>query len=479
MRNVPLKFRALIAAALVAAVAFAGAASLMYFGYQRGYSAGQTQVAADGMLSDRIAGVDLRSILGPSQSGEHLVALAFRQLERTYYKSVDPQTLLSGERSSIARLLQSDGVKAALPRARATGDQNTDLQSSDAQLAYAQNHYAGRLKGNGTVAITQAALRGIMSSLGDPYTVYLSPQEIQSLDESLNGGNFGGIGVYILPLRDGQILLQPIEGLPAARAGVKPGDIVVAVDGTRVGHMAIDKVERMIRGEKGTTVTITAHPYKQKKESTYRIVRDIIHVPTVRAKMENGYDYIRLSDFGETSATEVRRALLFGKAHAAKGYILDLRDNGGGLLNAAIEISSYFIPHGAVVSTIDRQGNRDVSQALGDSIGGLHPLVVLVNKYTASASEITSGAIQDYRLGTLVGTKTFGKGVVQSIYPMPDRSALKITTARYVTPLGRDIQHRGIQPDVVVDQNPDPGLIDTPRDKQLAAAKARLAASAR
>lgn len=447
----------------------------MFFGYERGYNAGQTQVEGSSTLSGPLARVDLRSIF-PRPSDEHLVALAFRQVERVYYKPVEAQTLLSGEHDGIVHLLRSAGVNATLPTVRATGDQNTDLQSSDAQLAYAQSHYARRLKGNGNLAIAQAALRGILSSVGDPYTVYLSPQEIQSLDESLNGGNFGGIGVYILPLRDGQILLQPIDGLPAARAGVKPGDIVVAVDGTRVARMPIDKVERLIRGEKGTPVSITTHPYKQRKQRTYHIVRDIIHVPTVRAKMENGYDYIRLSDFGETSASEVKRALLYGKAHDAKGYILDLRDNGGGLLNAAIDISSYFIPHGTIVSTIDRHGNTSVSPALGDAIGGLRPLVVLVNKYTASASEITSGALQDYRLATLVGTKTFGKGVVQSIYPMPDQSALKITTARYLTPLGRSIQHRGIEPDVLVNQNPDPGLIDTPRDKQLAAAKARLAA---
>jgi carboxyl-terminal processing protease len=204
------------------------------------------------------------------------------------------------------------------------------------------------------------------------------------------------------------------------------------------------------------------------------VTREVIHVPTVRAKMEDGYDYIRLSDFGTTSADEVRKALVDGRAHGAKGYILDLRNNGGGLLDAAVKISSYFIPHGTIVATIDRQGNRSEEDALGTAIGGLQPLVILVNKYTASASEITSGALQDYHLAKLIGTKTFGKGVVQSIYPMPDAGALKITTARYVTPLGRDIQHKGIMPDIVVDQAVDPALIDTPNDKQLAVAKATL-----
>jgi carboxyl-terminal processing protease len=195
--------------------------------------------------------------------------------------------------------------------------------------------------------------------------------------------------------------------------------------------------------------------------------------------MESGLDYIRLSDFGTTSADEMRKALLDGRAHGARGYILDLRDNGGGLLDAAVEISSLFIPQGTIVSTIRRDGQKTSEDALGDAIGGLQPLAILVNKYTASASEITAGALQDYHLATLVGTRTFGKGVVQSIFPLADEGALKITTARYVTPAGRDIQHHGIEPNVAIAQDPNPALIDTPADKQLAAAKARLERSIR
>jgi carboxyl-terminal processing protease len=221
---------------------------------------------------------------------------------------------------------------------------------------------------------------------------------------------------------------------------------------------------------------MVTYPYKSPKiHRSYAIVRQVIHVPSVYAKIENGYEYIRLSTFGETSADEVKTALLNGRAHNAKGYILDLRYDGGGLLDAAVRISSYFIPQGTIVATIDRDGARSDQEALGTAIGGLKPLVVLVNKFTASASEITSGAIQDYGVGTIIGTKTFGKGVVQSIYPMPDQGALKITTAHYVTPLGRDINHLGIMPDVSINQEVDPAIIDTPADKQLAAAKKRLA----
>jgi carboxyl-terminal processing protease len=230
----------------------------------------------------------------------------------------------------------------------------------------------------------------------------------------------------------------------------------------------------MIRGPQGTIVTIVTHPYKKSGQREYRITREIIHVPTVHAKLENGYEYIRLTDFGETSASEVRKALLDGKAHGAKGTILDLRDNGGGLLTAAVDISSLFVPSGPIVTEIDRYGNRDVQDATGSVIHGVEPVVVLVNGYTASASEITAGALQDYKLATLIGTKTFGKGVVQGIFSMPNGGALKITTQRYVTPKGRDIQHKGIEPDIVVSQSPDLSYIDTSKDRQLAAAKAFL-----
>lgn len=466
----PAKLRTPLAL-LFAVVVFAGA---VYFGYRSGASASRVDPALG--AGNAVASLDLQGLLTPQLADEHLVDLAFRQVESVYYKPVDPATLLRGERSGILAYLKSEHLSnAVLPAVRAAGDQSQQLRQLDGELAFAQKHYAAKAGKDGAAGITEAALRGMLSSLGDVYTTYLSPKEIAGLNEQLSGGNFGGIGVYMYPLKDGRIVLQPIDAMPAAKAGMKPGEIIDSVDGTSVRGLSIDKVERMIRGQQGTAVTIATHEYRRKEEHTYRIVRQIIHVPTVHAKMEDGYDYIRLTDFGETSADEVRRALLDGKAHHAKGYILDLRDNGGGLLDAAVKISSFFIPHGTIVSTIDRQGNKDEQPALGDAIPGLHPLVVLVNKYTASASEITSGAIADYHLGTLIGTRTFGKGVVQSIYPMPDNGALKITTARYVTPLGRDIQHKGIEPDVVVDQNPDPALIDTPHDKQLAAAKARLA----
>jgi carboxyl-terminal processing protease len=447
-----------------------GAAAALYAGYRTG------GVTHRPVLEVATTG-DLRDLFGPNETtGPMLADLALRRLESEYYKPVDPQTPIAGEAAALHAYLSAKKVGGySLPSETAEGSPSSDGQRAAAVLSYAQQHYAGAVGSKGNEDLTDAALRGIMNSVHDPYTVYLSPREIQGLDESLSGGNFGGIGVYIFQLKDGRIVVQPLDAMPAARAGMKSGEVVDSVDGTPVRGMPIDRVEEMIRGRAGTVVHLRAHAYKAPSaEHSFSIVREIIHVPTVHSKMEDGIDYIRLSDFGTTSADEVRQALLDGKARSARGYILDLRYNGGGRLDAAVQISSFFVPQGTIVSTITRDGQRTNEAALGDAIGGLRPLVVLVNKYTASASEITSGALQDYRLATLVGTRTFGKGVVQTIFNLPNRGALKITTARYLTPAGRDIQHHGIDPDVVVNQDPNPSLIDTPADKQLAAAKARL-----
>ncbi len=463
-------FRALTAAFVIAVASLGGA---LYLAHERGAHEESFLDAGSG-----VATLDLRALLmNASSADQRMLDNAFRQVEKAYYKPVNAQVLLDGEqRELVATLKKHDIARPAIPAQRATGDEDRDIGALNKDLQIAQSQY-GKQAGN--VELTQAAIRGMLNALGDPYTTYLSASEIGSLEESLKGGDFGGIGVYIVQdTRTKRVLVEPIEGTPAFHAGVKTGDEVVGVDGKPVASMKLDDVERLIRGRVGTTVRLTLRSLRQTGTHVVAIVREQIYVPSVHARLENGYDYVRLADFGQTSYDEVRKAMLDGKAHDAKGYILDLRNNGGGLLEAAVEISSLFVPQGTIVSTIDRQGDRETKVASRESIGAA-PLVILVNKYTASASEITAGAIQDYKVGTLVGTRTFGKGVVQSIYNLSDGGAIKITTAKYVTPLGRDIQHRGIEPDLVVDQPVDASLIDTPKDQQLAAAKAYLKRIAR
>lgn len=423
-------------------------------------------------------GFELGSLGGARTPESRLIENAFLKVNADYYKPVDPQVLLDGERRELLAYLRRKGVAdPRLPALSATSDQARDVALADGQLTAARRTYGTKAAPED---LAHAALRGMLSSLGDPYTVYLSKHEIDSLEESLKGGDFGGIGVYIVQdAKTLDVLVDPIEGTPAYKAGVKPGDVIRAVDGTSIRGLKLDDVERMIRGKTGTVVQLTVHRPRSSALRTVAVTRDQIHVPSVHAKMIDGFEYVRLADFGQTSFEEVKHAMREGKSKHAAGYILDLRDNGGGLLDAAVQISSLFIGHGPIVSTIDRAGAKDTRSALSGQLIGASPLVVLVNKYTASASEITAGAVQDDKVGVLIGTKTFGKGVVQSIYDMSDGGALKITTARYVTPAGRDIHHKGIVPDIVVDQPVDVPIVAASHDKQLAAAEAYLRRAAR
>ena len=455
--------RLLSAAFVVVAAAMAGAA---YAGRAAAESAPARTIVLDS--GQRIVGLDLGNLLGNGDQQRQMLALAYERVEHAYYKPVADQLLVAGEQQALTSFLKLKLVRdPQVPRSSATGDRDRDIAILETTLSTVQHRYAKIAPAD---IYTQVALTGMLGGLGDPYTTYLSPQEINGLDEQLRGGNFGGIGVFIQQdQKTKAIVANPIDGNPAIKAGVRPGDVIVAVDGKLTMGQKIEDVEREIRGPIGTVVSLTLKRRNAGAE-TVHVTRANIQVPSVVSKVEDNIEYIRLGDFGETSADEVRDALQSGKRHNVRGYILDLRFNGGGLLDSAVDISSLFIPQGTIVSTIDRAGDRDVRSANGHALDA-KPLVLLVNRYTASASEITAGAIQDYGTGTLVGEKTFGKGVVQSLYRLPDKGALKITTARYVTPKGRDIQHKGIVPDVVVSQRVDLPIIDTPADKQLNAAK--------
>ena len=456
------RLRLVLAAVLVAAAALGGAA---YVG-----RASADDAAVISQTGTRIAGLDLNLLSGTTgDANRDMIAMAYNRVQTAYYKPFEDRTLIDGEQKALLGLLKEHKIAhPSLAPAVATGDRARDLALIQNTVASAEKRYP---KAATNDEYTQAAISGMLGSLGDPYTVYLSQAEISGLEEQLQGGNFGGIGVYIAQdQKTGAIVVDPIEGNPAIKAGVRPGDVIVSVDDQSTLGLKLDAVERRIRGPLGTAVNLRIRRHDSSVTQVVRVTRAEIHVPSVRAKIESGIDYVRLADFGTSSADEVRAAMLEGKRQHARGYILDLRNNGGGLLDAAVDISSLFIPQGTIVSTIDRSGDKESKSATGRAIG-VAPLVILVNKYTASASEITAGAVQDYHAGTIVGTRTFGKGVVQSLYTLPDRSALKITTARYVTPLGRDIHHKGVVPDVTIDQRVDLPIIDTSNDKQLAVAK--------
>lgn len=373
---------------------------------------------------------------------------SLEKVQDVYYKPVDVAVLVRGEQKGIDAYLTSK--KVAPPPSQPVGSA-PDEDTANSVLRSAIDTYGAKL---GDDDLTFAAVSGMLDSLGDPYTVFLDPSDKRRLNELITGGNFGGIGVYI-----GQddkskstVIIEPISGTPADRAGLKPGDIIVSVDGHPTKGLKLDPVMNLIRGAAGTTAHLEIKRGDLLK--AVEVVREEIHVPSVASRMVDGdVGYIQLFDFGDTSADEMNSALESLTKQGAKAFILDLRDNGGGLLSAAVDVSSKFIADGPIVSIIDRSGRIETHDANGDAIMP-KPLVVLVNQFTASASEITAGAIQDDRVGTLIGVKTYGKGVVQTIYDLPGASAIKITTARYVTPAGRDINKKGIWPNVVVPMNP-------------------------
>ncbi|HEX3032742.1 MAG TPA: S41 family peptidase [Bacillota bacterium] len=303
-----------------------------------------------------------------------------------------------------------------------------------------------------TTKLVDGAIKGLVESLEDPYSVYLDPQRYKELQTQIQG-SFGGLGIQVAMKGKNLTVVAPIKGTPAYRAGIKSGDVISKIGTQDVPGMDIDRAVDLMRGPVGTTatITITREEKGEKKSLVFNIVRENISVPSVEGSMVKGKPlaYIQLSMFNENTADELSKTLAELKKESFRGIILDLRFNPGGELQSAVSVANYFVPKGRVVTIRDKNGREEVFEADGKRLG--LPLVVLVNGYSASASEIVAGAIKDTGSGTLVGTKTFGKGIVQTIYPVGSDAALKITTAKYLTPKGHDINKKGIIPDVVID----------------------------
>ncbi len=299
----------------------------------------------------------------------------------------------------------------------------------------------------------QAALKGMVSSL-DPHSAYLTPEEFKEMNVETRG-EFGGIGI-VITVKDGILtVVSPIEDTPAWRAGIKGGDQIIKIDGENAINMSLDDAVKLLRGKPGTKVTITIRRKDWAKPKDITLTRAIIKIIPVKSKtLEKGVYYLRITSFNEKASEYTYKKLKkFIKDGGIKALILDLRDNPGGLLDEAIKVADMFIDKGLIVYTKGRApGSNEKYYATGyhDVDKYKYPMVVLVNDGSASASEIVAGALQDHRRAVLMGTRTFGKGSVQVMIPLPDGSAVKITTARYYTPNGRCIQALGIQPDIVV-----------------------------
>lgn len=302
--------------------------------------------------------------------------------------------------------------------------------------------------------LTESIYAGYVEGLGDPYTCYYTEEEYKDMMES-SEGTYYGIGVMISQQTDtGRVyVIRVFSGSPAEEAGMKEGDIIAEVEGKEATGMDLNEVVATIKGAEGTTAKIKIYRESEKKELTLDVERRQVDVDTVYYKMlDNRIGYLELTEFDSVSTDQFTSALEELKSQGMEALVLDLRNNPGGMLDVAVSIADELIDTGTVVTIRDKAGNEEIYSA--EEEGSLSmPLAVLVNGDSASASEVLSGCIRDYKAGTLVGTQTFGKGIVQNIIPFTDGTAMKITTAHYYTPNGTDIHGVGITPDVVVEDD--------------------------
>ena len=328
-----------------------------------------------------------------------------------------------------------------------------DLRTFTEVFAKIKNDYVEPIEDK---ALLENAIRGMLSGL-DPHSSYLVPDDYQELQAGTSG-EFGGLGIEV-GMEDGFVkVIAPIDDTPAQRAGVEAGDLVIRLDDTPVKGMSLAEAVKVMRGQPGTDIVLTIVREGVDRPIRITITRDVIRVTSVRSRpLEPGYGYVRISQFqlrtGESLREEIDKVRDEAGDNGLKGLVLDLRNNPGGVLNAAVSVSDAFLETGIIVYTEGRMDDAKLTfSAKGSDILDGIPLVVLVNAGSASASEIVAGALQDHGRAVIMGEKTFGKGSVQTILPLGNGSALKLTTARYYTPSGTSIQARGIVPDIVLDR---------------------------
>lgn len=305
--------------------------------------------------------------------------------------------------------------------------------------------------------MAEGMYKGLVSSLEDPYSVYYTKEEFDALMES-SSGSYYGIGAYVSQdVKTGEItIVKPFEGGPAYEAGMLPGDVIYKVLGEEVSGKDLSEVVGMMKGEEGTTVEVEVIRKGESEPIKLIIERRKVEVPTISYEMlDNNVGYIQIAEFDEVTGPQFRSALTDLDNQGMKGLVIDLRNNPGGLLDTVCDMLDRMLPEGLIVYTEDKNGTRteEVKSTAKESFD--KPLVVMINGNSASASEVFAGAIQDYGIGTILGTTSFGKGIVQSVIPLTDGSGVKITVSKYFTPKGRNIHEIGIEPDVVVELKED------------------------
>jgi carboxyl-terminal processing protease len=313
-----------------------------------------------------------------------------------------------------------------------------------------------------------SAINGLLQSL-DPYSAYMSPELFNEM-QTETSGKFGGLGIEV-SMESGVVkVISPIDDTPAERAGIKPGDYIVKINNIQVQGKSLTESVDLMRGPVGSGIELTVRRRGNKKAITFNIIREIIEIKSVKAELlEKSIGYIRLTQFNENSGKQIKKEIeKFEKNKNVDSYILDLRNNPGGLLSQAIRISDFFLNNGEIVSTKSRKAseNRKWFAKQGDLTNGKN-LIVLINYGSASASEIVAGALKDHKRAILLGESSYGKGSVQSIIPLKNNGAIRLTVAKYYLPSGKSISEVGVSPDIEVNEESDDFRIKTTTDNQL------------
>ena len=313
-----------------------------------------------------------------------------------------------------------------------------------------------------------AAINGVLQSL-DPYSAYMTPESFQDM-QTETSGEFGGLGIEV-GMEYGVVkVISPIDNSPASKVGVKAGDYIVKIDGIQVQGKSLTEAVELMRGPVGTDIEITVRRKGEKKALTFIITRDIIKVASVKSRIiDEKTGYLRLTSFNENSSDQIKDKIKeFNKNNKVENYILDLRNNPGGLLSQAIKISDFFLDNGEIVSTKSKRKyeNRKWFAKKGDILNDI-TMLVLINYGSASAAEIVAGALQDHKRAILVGESTYGKGSVQSIIPLKNDGAIRLTVSKYYLPSGKSISDVGVTPDIVVTENSEEFELNTETDNQL------------
>ena len=331
--------------------------------------------------------------------------------------------------------------------------QDTYVENANAQKNKEEKNKNSIRKNTGVTkkSLMQGALRGMLESLDDPHSVYFTKEEMRSFQEDIKG-KYVGVGMVIQKkVGEPLTVVSPVEDGPAYKAGIKPKDKIVEIDGASTYNLTSEEASKRLKGKANTTVKVKVFREVNKMTKVFELKRETIELKYVKSKMlDGGIGYLRLTQFGDNVYPDMKKALENLQAKGMKGLIFDLRSNPGGELGQSIKIASMFIENGKIVSTRQKKGEESVYTREGKYFGNF-PMVVLINGGSASASEIVSGALKDHKRAILIGEKTFGKGSVQTLLPLPDGDGIKITIAKYYTPNGVSIDGTGIEPDKKVE----------------------------